>query len=188
MQTATQPKLTDIIIPESYKQYFQNNERVVKYPDFVLKSKCMSVNKFDDYIKKLVDSMKQILIETRGLGLSAPQVGVLSRIIIIGTSAVYMKQRTPYLVMINPILLKSSGEEEDYEGCLSLPGLLAKVKRPTSGSIEYYDIHGKKKKISLHGVTLRACLHEMDHLEGILFFEKADLSSIVWLPPNYNVI
>lgn len=117
------------------------------------------------HITTLLDDMKETLHIEEGAGLAAPQVGVLRRIAVV-------EYEDQYYELINPIILKSSGEAIEEEGCLSVPGIRGTVKRPESITIQYLDRNGKMNKEEIMGMTARICCHEIDHLDGILFTDK----------------
>jgi peptide deformylase len=180
----------DIIIPENFKQYYDNSERVVKYPDPMLKRMCEEVEDFDlNKLAPVYKAMKQILIETRGIGLAGPQIGIPRRILTLAASQEYKGKNTMYLFMANPeIISEKDGQISTVEGCLSLPGASAEVARKIGGKVKYRDLYGKEKEISLHGQQYIAFQHELDHLNGILFIDKADPASLAWSRPGYRVI
>lgn len=113
----------------------------------------------------LLDDMKETMHHEYGAGLAAPQVGVLRRIAII-------EHENDYYEIINPVIVKKSGEALDDEGCLSVPGLRGQVKRPHSITVQYLDRNGKRNKVELEGILARIFCHEIDHLDGVLFVDK----------------
>lgn len=138
---------------------------IVKMGDPVLRKTCKPVVEFDARLAQLLDDMWDTLHCADGLGLAAPQVGVLKRVCIVE----YDEQR---FELINPILKKSSGKCVDNEGCLSVQGFRGLVERPQVVDIEYLDRNGKKHLQHAEGYFGRVFLHEMDHLDGILFCDK----------------
>ncbi len=138
---------------------------VITKGDEVLNKRCKVVKEINDRTIELLDDMKETMYENNGVGLAAPQVGVLKRIVVIDVGE-------DYLELINPVIIASEGEQNETEGCLSLPGIFGIVKRPEKVVVEYLDRNGKKLRVE--GEDLKAvCLcHELDHLEGILFDEK----------------
>jgi peptide deformylase len=123
------------------------------------------VRQITPHILTLLDDMKDTLHAEDGIGLAAPQVGVLRRIAVVE----YEEQ---YYEMINPRILDFSGEAIEEEGCLSLPGVRGRVKRPESVTAQYIDRQGKRKKVTVTGITARGFCHEIDHLDGVLFVDK----------------
>jgi peptide deformylase len=122
------------------------------------------VERFDAELSSFIDEMHKAMALREGVGLAAPQVGVLKKIAIIDYHDVFH-------VLINPRLLEQEGEQEADEGCLSFPGIFAAVKRPARIKVAAQDVTGADRTYDVEGFTARAFLHEMDHLEGKLFIE-----------------
>lgn len=142
---------------------------ILKYPNPVLKKKSEDVTVFDEELAKFVQDLFAAMRAHDGVGLAAPQVGVLKRI------AVVEYDGKSY-VLINPRIVEQKGLQDGEEGCLSFPGIYANVTRPEWVKVETYDVKGEKVFFEAHGYTARAFLHEMDHLNGKLFIDH--LSSI----------
>ncbi len=123
------------------------------------------VRQITPHIIALLDDMKDTLHAEEGVGLAAPQVGVLRRIAVVE----YDEQ---YYELINPWIVDFSGEAIEEEGCLSIPGVRGRVKRPESVTAKYTDRHGRRKKVTVTGITARGFCHEIDHLDGILYVDK----------------
>jgi len=123
------------------------------------------VKKINKHILTLLDDMKETLKVEEGVGLAAPQVGVLRRIAVIDFDEKYYE-------LINPRILSASGEAVAEEGCLSVAGTRGLVQRPDKLTVEYEDRNGKKQKIEVTDITARIFCHEIDHLDGILFVDK----------------
>ena len=136
--------------------------------DPVLEKKCKEVTEITPRIQELIDDMFETLYEAEGVGLAAPQVGILKRIVVIDVTG-----EDPIL-LINPKILETSGEQEGYEGCLSVPGKSGMVTRPNYVRVLACD--EKMKPFELEGTELlaRALCHELDHLDGHLYVEKVD--------------
>ena len=117
------------------------------------------------HVLTLLDDMKETLHSAQGVGLAAPQVGVLRRIAIVEFADKYYE-------LINPRILKSSGGAIGEEGCLSVPGVRGKVKRPETITVTYTDRAGKRHKEEITGILARVFCHEIDHLDGVLFVDK----------------
>ncbi len=145
-----------------------------KYGDPVLRKKTKEVSRVDEKIKKLVLQMLQTLKEAGGMGLAANQVGEELRIIVVDTSR-FQTDASPLLI-INPVVVHSSGEQVEEEGCLSIPGTYADVKRPLEMTVRGMNLDEKEIVIQTKGVLSRVLSHEIDHLNGILFIDH--LSSI----------
>ncbi|MBA7495598.1 Peptide deformylase [subsurface metagenome] len=142
---------------------------IKKFNEPVLREKCKKVGKVDKKIKKLIVDIAQTMKKNQGIGLAAPQVGVLKRAIIVQTDL--RGQRI--LGLVNPKILKKSKETETgEEGCLSFPGIFLEIKRAKEIEIEGLDINGEKVKIKAQGLLARVFQHETDHLDGILFFNR----------------
>ena len=125
------------------------------------------MNVFDHKLAKLLDDMYDTMIEHDGVGLAAPQVGVPKRIAI-----VEIDEEEGTLEMINPKVLKTGGNDRDIEGCLSFPGLYGEVDRPYSVRIKAQDRDGNHYELEAEDFYARAILHEIDHLDGVLFTSK----------------
>jgi peptide deformylase len=135
--------------------------------DEILRKKSKSVEVVDDKIKELVNDMIETMHQKDGVGLAAPQVGVLKRVVVIDL----YDDNGPY-VLINPEIIKEKGEQEVEEGCLSFPNKFAKIIRPAEVTVKALDINGKEYKLKGKGLLAQAISHELDHLEGILFVDK----------------
>lgn len=140
---------------------------IVKDPDPVLRRRSRPVEVFDGKLAKLLDDMHETMLAADGVGLAAPQVGLLRRIAVIETEDGYFE-------FINPSIVASSGSQRGAEGCLSVPGRNEIVVRPMNVTVEYLDRKGKKHRDEFEGLTARACCHEFDHLDGILYYDKAE--------------
>ena len=139
---------------------------IKKYPDPILRKKAQPVGKITNEIKKIKEDMVETMIKDEGMGLAAPQVGQLKRIIIIQT------EKEP-LELVNPKVLKQSKETEiAKEGCLSFPGLWLEIKRAKEVEVRARDKAGREVQISAQGLQARILQHEIDHLDGILFIDK----------------
>lgn len=136
--------------------------------DPVLTKKCKEVTEVTPRIQELIDDMFETLYEANGVGLAAPQVGILKRIVVIDVTG-----EEP-LLMINPKILETSGEQEGYEGCLSVPGKTGHVKRPNYVKAMAYDENMNPFEIEGTELLARAICHELDHLEGHLYVEKVE--------------
>jgi len=142
---------------------------IKKFNEPVLRKKCEEVKKVDKKIRKLIVDMAQTMKKNQGAGLAAPQVGVLKRAIMVQTNLRGLR----ILGLINPKILKKSKETEaGEEGCLSFPNIFLKIKRAKEIEIEGLDINGEKVKIKAQGLLARVFQHEIDHLDGILFFNR----------------
>jgi peptide deformylase len=137
--------------------------------DEVLRMKSKPVEKFDDRLQKLIEDLLDTLHSTgNGVGLAAPQLGVLRDVIVVEMS----REEGP-IVAVNPVILSTEGEIVDQEGCLSIPGYFGDVTRPEKIRIEFMDKAGEKVLYEAEGFTARVFCHEIDHLKGILFKDIA---------------
>lgn len=147
---------------------------ILKEGDETLSKRCRPVTDFNDRLHILLDDMAETMNSAEGVGLAAPQVGVLRRAVIVLETNVGPEEE-PYVVeLINPELLETSGEQEGPEGCLSVPGVYGWVKRPEYAKVRAQDREGNWFEVEGHGLTARAFCHELEHLDGHLFLERAD--------------
>ena len=136
--------------------------------DPVLTKRCKEVTEITPRIQELIDDMFETLYEANGVGLAAPQVGILKRIVVIDVTG-----EDPIL-MINPKIIETSGEQEGYEGCLSVPGKSGNVTRPNYVKAVAYDENMEPFEIEGTELLARAICHELDHLDGHLYVEKVE--------------
>ena len=142
---------------------------IKKNKEPVLRKRAKKVSKVDKKIRQLIVDMVQTMAKGQGIGLAAPQVGVLRRVIVVHGD--FKGQRI--LGLINPkIIEKSKEKEKDMEGCLSFPGIFLEIKRAKEIEVNGLDINGKKIKLKAKGLLARVLQHEIDHLDGILFFNR----------------
>ena len=135
---------------------------IVKVGDPVLSKKCRAVDKIDDRIITLLDDMIDTLYDSGGVGLAAPQVGVLKRIAVIDVG-------DGLIELINPEIVAEEGVQNDLEGCLSIPGKWGYVERPNKVTVRAMDRHGDVYEYEGEKLLARAFCHELEHLDGILF-------------------
>ena len=138
---------------------------IVKVGDDILRKKSRKVEVFDARLHRLLDDMKDTMYKAEGVGLAAVQVGVLRRIVVLDCG-------DGYLELINPEIIKSEGEQEDVEGCLSVPGRNGITKRPLKVTVKAQDRDGNWCVYQGEGLKARCFCHEIDHLEGILFTDN----------------
>lgn len=139
---------------------------VVQVGDEVLKQKCFPVEKFDEKLHLLLDDMRDTVKREEGAGLAAPQIGIVRRIAVVDVEEGYYE-------LINPTILIQKGEQTGWEGCLSVRGKQGLVSRPMKVKISYYDRNGEKHLLQAKGFFARAICHELDHLDGVLYIDKA---------------
>jgi peptide deformylase len=131
-----------------------------------LYKKCRPVERFDKKLSDLIDDMADTMYEANGVGLAAPQVGILKRAVVIDIGEGLVE-------LLNPVILETSGSQTDEEGCLSLPGQSAPVERPYYVKAKAMDREGNEFIIEGEELMARALCHEIDHLDGILYIDKA---------------
>ena len=146
---------------------------IVEKGDAVLLRHCRPVTKFDQKLHVLLDDMKETLLKSDGIGLAAPQVGILRRAVLVLETNV--PEGEEYVVeLINPEVVEEEGSQDGPEGCLSLPGTYGWVNRPDRVKVRAQNRDGEWTEIEGTGLTARAICHEMDHLEGVLFDSICD--------------
>lgn len=139
---------------------------IVKREDPQLREKSKTVPKITPNIIKLIKNMAETMYDANGVGLAAPQVGVLKRVIVIDIGQ-------GLIALINPEIIDTSGEQTDIEGCLSFPGIVGEVTRASKVMVKGLTPEGKEVVLEGEGLLARAFQHEIDHLDGILFVDKA---------------
>lgn len=142
---------------------------IFKFGDDILRKKCREVTKFDDKLAELLDDMADTLKNADGVGLAAPQVGILRRVCIVD-----VRDGKGILELINPEILEKSGSQTGNEGCLSAPGEWCEVVRPATVKVRAFDRHGKEFTLEASELKARAICHEVDHLEGVLFIDRVE--------------
>jgi len=143
--------------------------RILHYPDPLLKKKAEAITVFDETLKALASDMAETMYAAPGVGLAAPQVGILKRLIVIDCAP---KGEPPHLILAaNPEIVSGEGESVEEEGCLSVPGYYAKVPRSEHVTVRYRDMEGNAIEMSADGLLAVAFQHEIDHLDGILFVD-----------------
>jgi peptide deformylase len=147
---------------------------ILIWPDPLLKQKARPVARVDDSIRTLVQDMFETMYSAAGVGLAAPQVGVLQRVIVLDTR-VRQPEAQP-VAMINPEIIALEGKTTYREGCLSIPGETDDVERAAVATVKYLDVEGREQTLRCEGLLSIAVQHEVDHLEGIVFVEH--LSSL----------
>lgn len=141
--------------------------QIITIGDDILYKKSRKVEVFDDRLAQLIDDMIDTMYAANGVGLAAVQIGILKRVVVVDTGdGVYE--------LVNPEIVEKSGEQDGYEGCLSVPGRKGTVKRPMNVTLKAQDRTGKEHTYSVSGFTARAFCHETDHLDGTLYIERAD--------------
>ncbi len=140
---------------------------IMKFGDDILRKKCRTVTVFDEKLTTLLDDMVQTLESADGVGLAAPQVGILKRAIVVD-----IRDGKGHIELINPEIISSDGKQLGDEGCLSAPGEWGRVERPMRVVIKAMDRTGKEITVKGEGLLARTLCHEVDHLDGILFTDR----------------
>ena len=138
--------------------------KILTDKDPALHKVCKPVEKFDKKLHKLLDDMRETLAEANGVGLAAPQVGILRRVVIVDTGE-------DILELVNPTMVEVDGEQEGAEGCLSVPGKYGLVKRPYYAKVRAQDRWGEWYEAEAEELIARCFCHELDHLDGIVYTE-----------------
>lgn len=148
--------------------------KIVLVGDEVLKKHCRDVTVFNDRLSQLLDDMRDTLSTHDGVGLAAPQVGVLRRCVVVIETNV-PEGTEPYMIeLVNPEIIERDGEQTGAEGCLSLPGEFGVVTRPERVKVRAQNREGEYFEVEGEGLTARCFCHEIDHLDGVLFTERAE--------------
>ena len=143
---------------------------IVKYPEPVLERPAEPVTEFDEELRKFVDNMFESMYAAKGIGLAAPQVALSKRITVIDLS--FKEKPAEKLVLINPEIVLREGKQYEEEGCLSLPDIREKVSRAAKVKVRAQDVKGEWFELDGEELLARAFQHEIDHLDGILFFKR----------------
>ena len=139
---------------------------IVQVGDDVLRQVCNPVEAFDESLWTILDDMKETVKKEEGAGLAAPQIGLLRRMAVVDVEEGYFE-------LINPKITSQKGEQTGWEGCLSVRGKSGIVSRPMKVTLIYQDRNGERKVLKAKGFFARAICHELDHLDGVLYIDKA---------------
>ena len=142
--------------------------KIVTEGDDILRKHCREVSEVTDRIRETMQDMLETMRREQGVGIAAPQVGIMRRM--------FVAEPEPERVyfMINPVMLEQSGSQSGDEGCLSVPGLIGSVERPSHIKIEALDLDGNKQVYEFDDFDARVMCHEYDHLDGVLYIDKAE--------------
>ena len=141
---------------------------IITEEDPILHKRCHAVTQFDEKLWNLLDDMKETLAKANGVGLAAPQVGILRRVVLV------VNDEGTVLELVNPEILDQKGEQDGLEGCLSIPGKFGYVKRPMWVKVRAQNRHGEWVEYEGEELTARCFCHELAHLDGHLYSELAD--------------
>lgn len=136
--------------------------------DPVLGKTSRPVEVFDSRLHDLIDDMRETLADSNGVGLAAPQIGILRRVVLV------VNEEDEMLELVNPVLIHTEGEQTGLEGCLSVPGLYGNVTRPMKATVRAQDRHGNFFQVSGEEIVARCFCHELEHLDGHLFTERVE--------------
>ncbi|MBE6552188.1 MAG: peptide deformylase [Ruminococcaceae bacterium] len=142
--------------------------QILKEGDPVLRKKSRPIEKIDDRLITLIDDMRETLEKSGGVGLAAVQVGVLKRVVLVDNGE-------EVLELINPVIVSKEGHQEEVEGCLSCPNVWGVTQRPMVVTVSAMNRNGEMKTYTGDGLTARCFCHELDHLDGILFIDHAEI-------------
>lgn len=147
---------------------------ILKEGDETLTKRCRPVTDFNARLHELLDDMAETMTEAQGVGLAAPQVGILRRAVIVLETNVPEGEADYIIELINPEIVESEGEQNGPEGCLSVPGVYGMVRRPERVVVRAQDRNGEFFQVEGYGLTARAFCHEIAHLDGQLFLEVSE--------------
>ena len=142
--------------------------KILQKDDPVLHKVCHPVTKFDGKLADLLEDLTATLEHANGQGLAAPQIGILRRVCVV------MDEDETYLELVNPKITAQEGEQEGFEGCLSLSGMYGIVKRPMKVTVQAQNRQGEPVEYTREGITARCFCHEIEHLDGHMYYEKAE--------------
>ena len=142
--------------------------KILTRGDAALEKVCRPVEKFDRKLSWLLDDLKETLEEAGGVGLAAPQVGILRRVVVV------VDDQEQMIELVNPEIVHQEGEQVGWEGCLSIPGMYGKVTRPNLVTVRAQDRRGNFFEVSGEEIVARCFCHELEHLDGHLFVEHTD--------------
>lgn len=140
---------------------------IVRFGDDILRKKCREVTSFDEKLRMLLDDLSDTLRNADGVGLAAPQVGILRRAVVID-----IRDGKGVIELVNPVIVEQYGNQVGNEGCLSAPGEWCEVERPMRVTVKAFDRMGREITVKGDGLLARAICHELDHLEGVLFTDR----------------
>ena len=143
---------------------------IITIPDPILRKKALPVERVDDAVRRLADDMLATMYDAPGVGLAAPQVGILRRLVVLDASEDEETRRP--MVLINPEIVTLGSDKRVYEeGCLSIPEIKVEIERPASLTVRFLDRDGKSQELAAAGLLATAIQHEVDHLEGRLIID-----------------
>ncbi|MGC9317555.1 MAG: peptide deformylase [Armatimonadota bacterium] len=156
--------------------------RIVYYGDPALRRSAKRVRRIDDEIVQLVRDLRETMLQAGGMGLAAEQIGEPLAVV----TVLRDPEENDVIGLINPRIVEQEGEQEGSEGCLSLPTLRGTVIRPEHVVVKAVDISGEEVTVEGHNLMARCLAHELDHLEGMVFTDRAEPDSLCWVRPDEN--
>jgi peptide deformylase len=170
----------DVVVPEEFRHLYKRDPQrpIYKIPSPVLRRIAVPVVKVDRKISNLIDDMLKKMRKANGIGLAAPQVGESVRVIVIAPAGFRPT------ALVNPVVTRAEGEQLGEEGCLSIPALYGEVRRAHKVEVEALDRKGRPIVAELEGLPARVVQHEIDHLDGVLFVDRADPATLHWKDPE----
>jgi len=158
--------------------------RIVHYPDPVLRRQAEPVREADTFLRELAERMNELMAEAAGIGLAANQLGVAERLLIVNLTG----EEGRYEGFINPVIVSRSGTAREEEGCLSVPGLVGKVRRAERVVVEATRLDGERVRMEAEGLAARCWQHELDHLDGMLFIDKLGAARRMTIRPRLRAL
>lgn len=152
--------------------------RVIHYPHPTLMRASKPLRRVDAELRKAVGEMFDLMYQQNGIGLAANQVDLPYRLFVVNVTG-DSSEKEHERVFLNPVISKQKGSEEKEEGCLSLPGVYAPVRRPTNIHVSAYDLAGQEISIDVDGLLARVIQHENDHLDGVMFIDRVSQTALV---------
>jgi peptide deformylase len=160
---------------------------ILKWPDPALFKKSAPVTKVTDEIRSLAEGMTSAMLSAPGLGLAAPQVGVLLRLIVVyPAGAEFEYAGIGPITLVNPVITETLGEDIGDEGCLSVPGVNCELTRPAWLKVKYISLDGEPKELQAKDRLARCVAHEVDHLDGVIFWDRLPRLKRDWLKLKFK--
>jgi peptide deformylase len=169
-----------IVVPDEFKRLYVTDEDrpILKIPHDALRMRATDIARVTKRTNVMVDDMFRIMKRANGVGLAAPQLGIMQRLIVVSPDDMRPT------ALINPKIIKAEGEQLGQEGCLSIPGLYGDVLRSLYVEVEAQDRKGRDVVFELEGMPARVVQHEIDHLDGVLFIDKVLPETLHWMKPD----
>jgi peptide deformylase len=160
---------------------------ILKWPDPALFKKAAPIGEVTDEIRSLAERMTSAMMSAPGLGLAAPQVGVSLRLIVVyPAGSEFEYAGIGPITLVNPVITETFGEELTEEGCLSVPGIYTELVRPAWLKVKYTSLDGEPKELGAKGRLARCVAHEVDHLDGVIFWDRLPRLKRDWLKLKFK--